>query len=244
MLVVNGVKITVDADGCMTLPTKNKKTVHLMDTMYQKVKEGVWMNRSTIWKRFLNLYLGQSIHIVGKGPSLDNLEPFEGVEPIIGVNHAVGVVEKLNPHNPNIYGIMRDTACGVFEVKNATMFLSRPLMNIWKDYDKKVQVEPCEIYGLAGGITAKMALGVAKIFGCCDVHLWCFDACVKGEKGEGYAKKLHRHWGKALGAYKAHRRVLEQMAADLKLKIYWRLPDGTTDESAYKLLKCITPERG
>lgn len=153
-----------------------------------------------------DIYKGQSVWLVGKGPSLEYIQKHhfdDGI--VIALYEAIIAVEELNLPNP-IFSLQKDggdrkiktennlcpdchytdqcgESCGsMIRPKKAILLLHDLESNYcFSDYLNRV-VFDLETLNLQNNIhSAVFAVKIALFFGCNEFHFLCFDASVNGD---------------------------------------------------------------
>jgi len=133
----------------------------------------------------------KAAYVVGKGPSLDRLtaETFKEDWPIVCINQAGTIVEKLGLPNP-LYVVQQDfKGERTSYIKNGTMILSTNASHHYRDIDNKYIYVPSDLRKTEASLTTNCALELLAQAGVRKVAFVAFD----GMNGTGgYATKLER----------------------------------------------------
>jgi len=166
-------------------------------------------------------HMGEKAYIIGKGPSLGNLQASDLADGfVIALNQSVAVVEALDIPN-RIYSLQKD-GCGLRGVhaeclqrngqdwmirpKRATLILQGPgySQNCLSDYEPRLIVRPKKDLGFvfAETMAVRMGIAMAKQMGCSEIVMVACDSLVNGrlETFDVYSRKssltgAHRHYG-------------------------------------------------
>ena len=136
---------------------------------------------------------GDTVYIIGKGPSLDELtnQDFEEFPnaPVLCVNESVHAIEKLNIKNP-LFCIQYDKLKGVSnKPKRATWFLSEYSWEAQNgERDGAIRYELNKIWPNKPNLTAATAISMAKLAGADQAVMLGFDAAFS--KNCDYAKSI------------------------------------------------------
>lgn len=164
------------SDGSIALARKNKEQEAYYDKIYIRFPNARrWCMKSEIWK-YENQFVGP-VHIVGKGPSLDNITSFTDDFPIIAINESVRKIEQVNCHSP-LFMVQVDG--GLLEIKSERAIR---IVNIHaKDFytERCFCVNPAEFHAPEPTLSVLLAMGIARMFGATSYEMWAFDACVIG----------------------------------------------------------------
>ena len=126
-----------------------------------------------------NRYLGETVWIVGKGPSIAYLraEHF-GPGPVIALNEAIIKVEQLGLANP-VYSMQKDgVEANTVRPKSAILLVHKhESQHIFMDYSPRYVFDNIEDFGLMWNSPSAMsATSLAKFMGCARVVFVCCDA--------------------------------------------------------------------
>jgi len=176
--------VRVMPDESIILIRNNKKLEELFDSIFDRVSTNCrWFPRideKLAIGQLANKFVGQPCFIIGKGPSLDELDgrmfhKFPEA-PILSVNEAVFKIDSLNLSNPRFL-IQHDTSIRcepdgsipLLNRKNGHLYPSVEPRYIYSTFDLKIQID----------LTAIIAMRIAtRIFGCEHLYMYCFDAAV------------------------------------------------------------------
>jgi hypothetical protein len=141
------------------------------------------------------LYPGQTLQIVGKGPSLRYLAAADfSAGPVITLNESILVVQALGLDNP-LYSMQKD-GCGINEMRctgecqmRPPMCYPRPEIPVilqWPDFSehclpkhaRKIFVDPLADLGFqeASVMSSMMAVRIGRLMGCASFRFLCCDS--------------------------------------------------------------------
>lgn len=138
-----------------------------------------------------NTFKDSICYIVGKGPSLDNLDAsiFLPDIPIVCINQSIHKIESLQLTNP-LYCIQQDKGLkDLCHPKDATLWVSYEAREFYPSYHNKAVFMIPE-YGAYGQYTATLATKIVQEFDVTGIEYIGFDACVTGKTE--YAKCIER----------------------------------------------------
>ena len=177
-------------DGSFWHPRPSKELCKDLDSRYVKLDHNRWTlvaSHTKSYKLLRPVFEGQTVYLVGKGPSLDKVEPglFPDPKcPIIAINDSVTVIASLGLKNP-LYGIQIDaTDLGI---KYQPMILESLCVSL---YDAGYEFSRASLGLNNNALSAECALKILNLFNASEVIMIGFDA-ITDHKG-GYAKKLGR----------------------------------------------------
>ena len=166
-------------DGSIVLPRPNKKVANeLLKTHYKVL--GVdqfypWTTDNV--KFFKGMYRGQTLHIIGKGPSLDALKVTDIEDgPIIAINEAIHKVEALLQSRRALFVTQLDNLINL-NIREVTLFLGPGCWKKYPDYPRRWIFHPAQFNLPTTEISAICAIHIGRMFGCTKFKLYCFDAC-------------------------------------------------------------------
>jgi len=223
------------SDGSFFIPRPDAETEEYLDSKHVRLANQLrWVSRiPDVLDSYGGIYLNQTAHIVGKGPSLDVLksEPFVDGGPIFCINESIHKVESLSLVNP-LYCVQLDNELGESckpEKPATKIFVSPRCGNLYGDNVAKVVVDPRALHLPEDCLSAQVAIVLAQHFGCNNGIMHCFDGCTgtdyKYAKCIGYDSAK----GGAKIRFKSHRKVLVETAA--KWHLGWRTPTGFMQEA-------------
>lgn len=199
------------------LTRRNLQLEQQLDAEYIRInsRERRWAVKGDLWKR-KNEFTGHC-HIVGKGPSLDNLTTFPDSQPIFGINEAIVKLGELDLQN-QIWGCRQDAHKIAIDIpKNVHMFCPPKFIEKYTALGVSFTVvTAAELKHAHNCLTVVYALTIAEILGFTKAILWCFDACMTGETN--YAKCIGYNPGGDPARFLKHRKIIERS----KLEIEWR----------------------
>lgn len=177
-----------------------------------------------------SLFKDQSCYIVGKGPSLDKLrlKHFkDSTAPIIGLNEAVRVVEKLNPPNP-LFGLQQDAKLQDTCYPEKASFFASVKTASWYAGRERVYIYDPRHYSLGfSELSVGAAIKIAQSLGAIHFTLISFDASVNGRleyaKVIGYNAKK----GGKLTRFNTHRSRINAYLAETPTK--WLIPGASVE---------------
>ena len=219
-------KIRKEIDDSYWIPRKDSKIEAYMDKHFLRpTKLLVWVERSKFWN-LKGKYKGLSCHIIGKGPSLDDIKTLPYWGPIIALNQAVVVIDKLCLPN-DLYGAQRDTCLKRLDIsKRVIMLTQRSLIAKYYPEDRHYGLITHESMLLKCFLTVLMAVGIANFFGCTEINMWACDASTTGDNS--YAKCIPKgpYNTGTLDDYPNQRSRIMKHAEGTPL--IWRAADGSS----------------
>lgn len=137
----------------------------------------------------------QTVYIVGKGPSLDDLtkEDFDEFPnaPIICINESVHAIEKLDLHTDRLFCIQHDLMNHINRPKRAQWLLSEyGWQDQQGDYSKDIRYDRLEICQDKPNLTVCVALSLSSLAGANQAVMLAFDAAFAGDCN--YASSINR----------------------------------------------------
>lgn len=146
-------------------------------------------------------HAGETAWIVGKGPSLGNLQAGHfGNGPVIALNQAIVVVERLEIPNP-LYSLQKD-GCGeigehatcrlrdghdwMIRPQRATLLLQATTgysRDCLADYEPRVLIDPVRDLRFTNlqTMAVRMGIAIAKWMGCSSIVMLCCGSLVNGD---------------------------------------------------------------
>ena len=182
---IGGVRVTMMADGSYMIPRRNIIAEQYMD------KIGIRSPRQLRWFLPLegfDLDFTESVYVVGKGPSLDQLrrEHFEPGKTIFCINETIHKILSLDLDNP-LYVFSQDENLGVTcKVVGPNYVISPKIARFYIEHPNTTIINPGRVGPTAATITANFAIFTGRHFGVKHFDLLCFDGCVN--KKIEYAK--------------------------------------------------------
>ena len=177
---INGVRIRKMVDGSFALARKNKVLEARFDDKYVRVPNELrWLPYCTdggLMADEAKHFDGQTIYIIGKGPSLDTLNSTHfGPGVIVCINESIHVIEGLNLPNKT-YCIQQDMSLKAScEPKRAKLLVAYAARNHYPDVDNKI-VFHMEEFQLKSCLTVIIAIRMAQQFGAKKLVLLGFDS--------------------------------------------------------------------
>lgn len=173
------VGVRLQKDGPLWLPRANPVIEKELDKLFHRIEPLKWdvklPNYDVLGLK--DVHIGQLAHIVGKGPSLDRLPcPLDG-GPILAINEAIHKVESLGMTG---YVVTQDYHIDCMP-KFSTLLLHQRLRASYVTDLPVYLFNGCEPFKVRSQLTVLHAMCFAKLFGCVEAHLHCFDACVSGK---------------------------------------------------------------
>ena len=187
------------ANNGMYYMIRNDATVEeYMDCHFQRVKNELkWYAKieKTDFKKFIDKYKNKVCNIIGKGPSLDLITQIDNDGPIICINEAIHIVEKLNLKN-DIYCVQQDTRlAGTCKPETGTLFINSIAKKYYEDIDNKYIYAPESLKLRSTSLSALISIEIGKLFGCNSFELYAFDASMTMDtryaRSIGYRPKKH-----------------------------------------------------
>lgn len=181
---LNGRGVRVLNDGSYYIPRRNRDLEKIMDSLYMRVpRQRKWFPATINKVVFGPLFEGKTINIVGKGVSLDRLEPEDFVteSPIIGINEAARSIEHLELHCP-LFAIQLDSALGATclpESPTSRLFISNHAKKNYEPSDRVIVFCP-EAYGLhTTSLSVQCAMAISIYLGAKGFRLLAFDGALR-----------------------------------------------------------------
>jgi len=167
-------------DGSIVLLHKRPADIKFMDKHFKRGR-GLyrWVpDLETIEEADLD-FSGKTGYIIGKGPSLDVLNPNDFPEdgPIIAINEALFKLEEL--YLPNELYMVQDPALREFaKPTKTTIILEQTICGLYRQYQDKLQYDR-EHMGLPRGVlSAIVAIKILQLWKIEKIVLIAFDACM------------------------------------------------------------------
>ena len=170
------------ADGTFYIPRPSPALQEKMDKEMIRVDTNRWRVKviASDISVLRGLHSGETAHVIGKGPSLDNIETLTG-GPVFCINESVHKIESLRLQN-KVYCLQQDSelqeAC---LPRTATMLLGTQCRHLYLRYPNKMIYDPAKFGCTAATLTALIAIEFAKLTGCTTIRLYGFDACTIGD---------------------------------------------------------------
>jgi hypothetical protein len=161
-----------------------------------------------MWRREREYFLNKTIYIVGKGPSLDDVNAlaFTSDSPIICINDSIAKIESLGLRN-RMYMMQQDMSLGHVATQSIILTIEdcRPIYGDQATYFKR------DDFNIFVCPTACYAIRMAEYLGASSIVFVAFDACVNQDTRYaqciGYASDLKRSPNRFLN----HRKVIEDV---------------------------------
>ena len=184
-------RIRKNKDGSLWIAKDDPKTEAYMDKNFIRVrKELLWLPKTTNknLEVFKNKHKDQTIYIIGKGPSLDNIDRLPGVS--ICVNESV---TKFRKNNHAMYGIFQDVEIAEDCVpcdQDIPIFTNTRCQNVLINYPNKYIYDP-RAWGYGSTtLTTIIAIKIAQYMGAKTIELVAYDAITNGNLD--YAKFIDK----------------------------------------------------
>ena len=177
---INGIRIRKQIDGAFCLARKNKVLEARFDAKYVRVpNELKWLpfcKDGGLLSDEAQFFTGQTVYIIGKGPSLDSISKKDVTNgPIICINESIHVIERLNLFN-RTYCIQQDMSLKAScEPKRAKLLVAYAARNHYPDLVNKI-VFHMEEFQLKSCLTVIIAMRMAQRFGAARLILLGFDS--------------------------------------------------------------------
>jgi len=186
------VNIRCYSDGSFGIPRRNREIEAVLDRIGERIPNQLrwWpkLKDTKSFEKLKHLVEGKTCHIVGKGPSLDNLtEEHFGDGAIITLNEAIHKVESLDLQNP-IMAIQQDVPLGAASWSEKGMMLVPPAAaHIYHNHPDLYTYTYTQL-SLVDRLSVSVAIGIAGYFKATDIKMLCFDAYT--HKNLEYAKVI------------------------------------------------------
>ena len=184
--------IRILADGTYCLVRANRTIEKYMDEHLKRAggpRERKWYPEleGAEVNVFKDLFKGQVCSIVGKGPSLDllNQEDIKDEGPVVALNEAIHIVEKLglNKDKNPLFIVQQDAhlkdSCKP-KNKSTKLLISYLSGKCAKDHENRFMYRPVDLGLRDTSLTVQIAIEFARLWGCKKVKLYAFDACMNG----------------------------------------------------------------
>jgi hypothetical protein len=203
-------RIRQNPDGSIWIPRRNVELEKELDLKYEKIAERMWIPRIPERESYTTLFPileGQTINIVGKGPSLDNLK-CEHLENYItfAINESIHPIEALDCTTTVIaisqdYNLKSDCL-----PKKSILLINQRIKNWYPDYPRTYY------FNFQNMITAAVAVQIATEAKVGKIRMLCFDAAMN--KNTEYAKIIGRSpkSGGQPSRFLGHRSVVESIS--------------------------------
>jgi hypothetical protein len=186
---VAGQRIRHLPDGGYTIVRANKEAEAVLDDLLLRAHGSTlrWYPRSLAAKEltFLSQFFeGKHVHIVGKGPSLDNINVklIGHADPIIAINEAVLQIEALSIGSP-VFGMQQDlqlTDTCKPKLTKTCLLLEENLRHWYASWPNKVFYTRVDLGIKTGCITVLHAIALTKLLKAAKVTFHAFDS-LKGD---------------------------------------------------------------
>ena len=230
--VINKSRIRTHGNGSISIVRKDRVAEAYLDAKMDRCKgELRWMPKFIPGTSNLAvlqpIFAGNRCYIVGKGPSLDKATAKTFPDPrapIIALNEAVLVIEKLDIPNP-IFGLQQDAKLkDTCYPERAGIFVSQKAVPFYKD-KPRVYAFSSLTYGLSiNSLSVLAAIAIARSFGTKGFHFVSFDAATSRGKILDYAESVPYEsvWGGDPKRFKTHR--ARMLASSRGLLVGWTTP--------------------
>lgn len=174
---IGGIRITMAADGSYTIPRQNKIAEEYLDEI------GIRCIRQLRWFLPLegfDLDFTESIYIIGKGQSLDQLrkEHFEPGRTIFCINETIHKVLSLKLDNPLVVFSQDENLGTTCKVIGPHYVISPKIAKFYIEHPNTTIINPGRVGPTANVLTVNFAIYTGRHFGVKHFDLLCFDACV------------------------------------------------------------------
>jgi len=206
-----GIAVRFSNDGSIYIPRRNKAFEEYMDKHFERVPNQLrWYYRVTnnvVLQTLKELFAHLTCHIVGKGPSLDNLKAEDfGPGPIIAINEAIHKVESLEIDNP-IFMLQQDVKLkDTCAPRYGTVLVPITVAHIYHNHPSVCPFSLADLGLSTTPPTIITALEICRLLKVKQIKLYCFDAYT--EQKTEYAKCV----GYPAEKYGATDRFLHQTA--------------------------------
>lgn len=174
---IGGVRVTMTINGSYTIPRRNRVAEEYLD------KIGIRCHRQLRWFLPLegfDLDFTESVYIVGKGPSLDQLrkEHFEPGRSIFCINETIHKVLSLGLDNPLHVFSQDENLDMTCKVKGPNYIIAPKIARFYIEHPNTTIINPGRVGPTASLLTVNFAIYTGRHFGVKHFDLLCFDACV------------------------------------------------------------------
>ncbi len=187
---IGNIRIIKNFDGSVAIARRNGEAEKWLDkNMTRCVNELRWVPRPLVEEKTISDFSidGQTVYIIGKGPSLSNItkEHF-GPHPIFCINESIHMIEKLNLPNKT-FVVFQDSGIKFNCIpKNAGMLVSSDISNFFPDKEKYT-FNPKDWFQQYN-YTPIIAINIAKSKVVKKFIMVGFDSITNGDKS--YAKEI------------------------------------------------------
>ena len=227
--ILYGMRLRRHPDGSVWINRGNARVEKEMDAKYQRMgRERRWHYRIADPVSIKNLkkkYAGKTCYIIGKGPSLDNVEAslFEPGNPIICLNESVHQMEKLDIPDDDLFMMQQDTGINCRPTR-AMPLIHFYLKHLYPEVVKRFIFTDTDFGRARHSLTVLVAIAAARYMGCTSLVLIAFDASIN--KKTGYAQCIGHVPVKTSSGdesrFLSHRSRIEEEARELSID--WVLP--------------------
>lgn len=226
-----GMRIRRFSDGTFGIPRENKNVEKYFDEHCIRIPgERRWapkiVQKFSIGD-FRDYFDGKVCNIVGKGPSLDNLtcDAFaDETEPVIAINEAIHMVEKLCLSSPT-FCMQQDAGLrNTCLPKKAILFVSSQAAAHYGEIDNKWVFSPLDLNCSTSSLTVICAINLARKLGAKGFNFISFDSCTN--RSVGYAKCVGYtpERGGKVERFLTHRGRIEQATRGLPITFVTPMP--------------------
>lgn len=234
--VLRGQRLRRGQDGCIFIVRQNPELVREMNKRYTRIDYNKWRPRVLSDSRienFRHVFTNRETYIIGKGPSLDHLraEHFPNAHaPVIALNEAIHIVEKLDLPNPT-FGLQQDAALRArCRPSRSPIFVSTKAANFYASYEDAYIFENVRLELPKDALSVSAALRLSQFLGTKRYVLMCFDSCT--HRVTEYAKAIgyKSTWGGDPARFLGHKARILRRAGDLP--VAWVTPRPLLPETS------------
>jgi hypothetical protein len=223
-------------DGSILLIRPTPELIKKYDSEMLRIKgEYRWLPKDNYKSLEQFPYRDCNFYIVGKGRSLDLLKDhhFDGISPVLCINHSILKIQSLNIKNP-IFLIQQDSFNEIILNERVQVLLSQNIKGFYQKQREKYLFVPANFRVNTNALTAICAIEIIKLFNGQHVTMYGFDACITGETD--YAKTVGHPVGGNPNRFLSHRLTLDCQLG--KIPRSWIIPDsGSYQISAFACFK-------
>lgn len=155
------------SNGQLYVPRLNAQIVNEMNAKYERMSDHIWredlsFNEERDYTDLQSLFDGK-VYIVAKGKSADGLKPshFDPGVPIIGINEAVMLIDKMDLPN-TLIGIRQDGKNRYYKPSKGYMIVNQNIISYYHDFENTI---PWVHGARKTWCTLALALHISKLLG-------------------------------------------------------------------------------
>ena len=217
---IGNVRIRKLGDGTFFIARQKKDVVEYLDSRFQRIKNELrWAPKECAGKSLedlLPIFKGRPCYVVGKGPSLDMIDSFPELWPVLCVNDSIHAIEKLNVPNP-LFCIQQDMGLeDKCKPEKAGLIVAYKARLFYHDFGNKYIYQPSVfLNGAKTGITVCIAIEIAKYLGSTRFVFKAFDACMDGSTDYAGSIGYPATNGGSPNRFLKHRQRIERQIGDM-----------------------------